>query len=115
VRLLIEQELQIADIAEAVDSDSLLTLLTRPEPTLVILDWELCATPGECIAAVRSSASVSWVIVTSGHPEARHDALQTGADGFVCKGDAPDVLLRALIACGVSTLPPLPDPPITGH
>jgi DNA-binding NarL/FixJ family response regulator len=106
VRLLIEQELQFADIAEAADTDSLRRLLSRSEPTLLILDWELCATPGECIAAVRLFSSVSWVIVISSHPEARQDALQTGADGFVCKGDAPDVLISALIACGVSAPPP---------
>jgi DNA-binding NarL/FixJ family response regulator len=106
VRLLLEHELQLTNIAEAADADDLLTLLASPEATVVILDWELCSAPAEFLAILRSATSDCRVIATSGRPDARHEALETGADRFVSKGDAPDELIRALVACGVHASSP---------
>ena len=39
------------------------------------------------------------VIVLSGQPQVRHQALACGADAFISKMDPPDKLLHALSTC----------------
>jgi hypothetical protein len=36
------------------------------------------------------------MIAMSGRPEQRAEALRAGMDAFVCKGDAPEMLLGAM-------------------
>jgi hypothetical protein len=45
---------------------------------------------------MRSMAPVLRMIAMSGRPEQRGEALRAGMDAFVCKGDAPEMLLGAM-------------------
>ena len=103
LRLLLSQEPDTV-VVEAHDVVSLLDATYANRPALVLVDWELAdqrpagprgvSLPDE-IAAIVPHARV---IVLSGRPETKSDALAAGADAFVCKGDSPDCLLAELKA-----------------
>ena len=88
-------------VGETTEADRLLACIKETRPDLVLLDWEL---PGlvanGLMNALRSLFPRLKVVVLSGRPEARRDALAAGADAFVSKGDPPDRLLAALRAIG---------------
>jgi len=100
LRLLLEQEMGLHELDEATDVSSLLSQVETSCPDLVLLDWEL---PGsrntELLPSLRTKCPQLFVIVLSGHPEARQAALSAGADAFVGKGDPPKVLLATLRDC----------------
>jgi DNA-binding NarL/FixJ family response regulator len=97
LELLLGLEPDMDVVGETTDADRLLVCIKETRPDLVLLDWEL---PGLVVNglmnALRSLFPRLKVIVLSGRPEARGDALAAGADAFVSKGDPPDRLLAAL-------------------
>lgn len=101
LKLLLEQDSEIAVVGEAADADALLAVTQATEPDIVLLDWEL---PGHRVVQVlpklRACAPKAKVIALSGRLEARRAALAAGADAFVSKGDPPERLLAALHAAG---------------
>ncbi len=99
LRLLIEQDSELVVAGEAEDVIGLITEAIDESPDLVLLDWELPALqrPAALIAALRGLAQ-SRIIVLSGRPEARQQALAAGADEFISKGDSPEGLLATLLA-----------------
>lgn len=104
LRLLLSEERDVRVAGEAQDVASLLDMTRALDPALVLVDWELADTRPASAAGdslPREIAAVSpgaRVIVMSGRPEARKQALAAGADAFVCKGDSPQRLLAALRA-----------------
>ncbi len=102
LRLLVSQEPELSIAAEAHDVISLLAATREHSPELVLVDWELAdprpagargASLTDEIAAIAPRASI---VVLCGRPEAKSDALASGADAVVCKGDTPDRLIDAL-------------------
>ncbi len=100
LRLLIEQDSELVVAGEAGDVLGLITQAIDKSPDLVLLDWELPALqrPAALIAALRGLGAQSRIIVLSGRPEVRQQALAAGADGFISKGDSPEGLLATLLA-----------------
>ena len=86
-------------IAEARDVASLLDTVRASNLSLVLVDWELAdprpagARGASLPDEIAALAPHTRVIVLSGRPEAKSEALAAGADAFVCKGDSPDCLL----------------------
>ncbi|MCS7324125.1 MAG: response regulator transcription factor [Anaerolineae bacterium] len=98
LRLLIDQELAFCVVGEASNAEMLQQIADQATPHIVLLDWELPGLPpnGKRLALVRNIVPSAWVIAMSGHPEARQQALEEGADSFVSKSDPPEAMLRAL-------------------
>ncbi len=76
---------------------SLLQQIKAARPDVVLLDWELPDNrPTALLTLLRQANPTLWVISLSSQPDSRSAALAAGANGFVCKGDPPQVLLAAL-------------------
>ena len=100
LRLLLEQEMGLREVGEASDVSVLLSQVETNCPDLVLLDWELPGSKNiELLPSLRAKCPKLFVIVLSGHPEARQAALSAGADAFIGKGDPPKVLLATLRDC----------------
>lgn len=95
LRLIIEQLVGYAVVAEAADGPALLNACDRERPDVVLLDWEL---PGVSVTAVRALLPDVRVVAMSARPSARTEAAEAGADAFVSKGEPPRLLIDALDA-----------------
>lgn len=78
------------------EPDLVARLLAR-RPEVVLLDWELPRhLASRILAAVKRVAPAPSIIALSKRLETEPHALAAGADAFICKGEAPEALLRAL-------------------
>lgn len=97
LRLLLEQTSPPITVLEISDTHSLFEALQENCPAAVFLDWEL---PGpkrlEFLKDLRSHRPEMKVIAMSSRYEARQEALSTGADAFVSKGEPPERILSTL-------------------
>jgi len=102
LKLLLEQHPAMNVVAEAADSETLLTRAKETRPDLTLLDWEL---PGQAavdlLPALRATCPTLYVIALSSRPEASQAALADGVDSFVSKGEPPERLLAAIDKCAV--------------
>jgi DNA-binding NarL/FixJ family response regulator len=97
LRVLLERQPGFEVIGEAAEAKELLALAGRGCPGVVLLDWGLPGqAPGETIAWLRRLSPSPAIVVLSGRPELRSEALAAGADDFVSKADPPECLLSAL-------------------
>ena len=89
LRLVCEESLGLIVAAEAADARELVARLAAALPDLLLLEWELPnLQPSVLIGELRTQQSVC-IVVTGARAEIRACALETGADGFVYKGDPP--------------------------
>ncbi|KPK89134.1 MAG: hypothetical protein AMJ88_18015 [Anaerolineae bacterium SM23_ 63] len=99
LRLLLEQEPNQRVVGEAINLDSLMTMVSENHPDLVLLEWELTKRQStEILLVLRKLIPGIKVVALSGNPEVSSLALETGADAFVCKCDSPERLLAAVSA-----------------
>ncbi len=108
VRLLLEQDSQSWEITgEAANVQELDRLLLQTQPDLLLVDWELPGFPLKPLPITRHPMQFQifrlheeypalHIVIMSGKPEARLEALQYGASGFISKGDPPEVVLETL-------------------
>jgi len=96
LRILVTQGLgmQVAD--EAGTLPTLQRQVRAHRPDLAIVDWDLLAQSTSALADLRSCSPGLRIVVVGLRPEMRHAALAAGADGFVSKMDAPDVVAGVL-------------------
>jgi DNA-binding NarL/FixJ family response regulator len=104
MRLLLAHEPDVVVAGEAADVDAAVAAVAACRPDVVLLDWELLrrlpAQNSECaLDHLRMASPESCVVVLSGLPEARREALAAGADAFASKGDPPETLLAAIEGC----------------
>ncbi len=91
---LLQQESDFQLTSEASSATELLAYLSVSCPDLVLLDWELSGVSGrDLMAQIRAVCPNAVVIALSVRPEARLEALESGVQGFVSKGDPPERLL----------------------
>jgi len=84
-------------VGEVACAEELLAHAAVSSPDVVLLDWSVGGTAADkLMVALRCSCQGVGVIVLSGRPEARAQALAAGADAFVSKGDPPEHLLAAI-------------------
>jgi len=97
LKTMLQEKPEIEVIADAVDAESLLALVTLHSPDLILLDVEL---PGELIedliAELHAAKSRPIVVGMSTKPEYGRMMLNAGADAFASKSDQPDWLLATL-------------------
>ena len=100
LRTLLERQTGTQVVGEAANSESLLSQVKAVCPDLVLLDWNLPgAAVDELLPTLRDACPDLSVIALSGHPEARHTALNAGVDAFVSKIEPPEQLLSAIANC----------------
>jgi len=106
LRALIGATLPGAEIREASDGLEAERLCAELGPDLVLMDVRM---PGEDgLAATRwikAHVPGTRVLMLSIQPDYRAAALQAGADGFACKCETPEALLRQLAALGFAPPP----------
>jgi DNA-binding NarL/FixJ family response regulator len=97
LQMLLKREQGVAVVGEVSEATDLVTQIGTTHPDLVLLDWELpgLTTIGSLPGLHRICPNL-LVIVLSGRPEAKRDALAAGADAFVSKADPPERLLATL-------------------
>ncbi|MBW6472336.1 MAG: response regulator transcription factor [Anaerolineaceae bacterium] len=96
-------------IAEVRNVNELFLMVEQEKPQLLLLDWELpedrCGDkqpPYYClkdrIHHLRELNPEMYIIVLSSKPQVKSEALESGANSFVSKGDPPEIFLSALYA-----------------
>lgn len=101
LRLLLEQGMGFCVVGEAVDAENLLIQARATLPDLVLLDWELPGPPAsELLPSLLSICPYVRVVALSGRLEAKQNALDSGANSFVSKGDPPERILTVLKELG---------------
>ena len=99
LRLLLEQEEWASVVGEAAEAESLLAQLGATQPDLILLDWSLQSSERpDLLPELRGCCPGLAVVVLSGQPDAKQEALDAGADAFVSKADPPEQLLAAIIS-----------------
>ena len=96
---LLEQRPGWTIVGEVVSADKLLPEIEATNPDLVLLNWNLPDLIADEFLPILSTRFPDLsVIVLSGRPETRLQAIAAGANAFVSKGDPPDRLLEAVSA-----------------
>ena len=100
LRALLERQSGFEVVAEGVDAQDLMAHAESSCPDLVLLDWELPGmAPRDLLIALRRYCPNVKIIALSGRVSARREAIDTGVDAFVSKGDPPEKLLSVIISC----------------
>jgi DNA-binding NarL/FixJ family response regulator len=103
LRTLVTQGLGMQVVDEAGTLQTLQREVRAHHPDLLIVDWDLLAQPKSVLADLRACSPGLRIIVVGLRPEMRPAALAAGADGFVSKVDAPDVVVGVLKPCAQAT------------
>jgi DNA-binding NarL/FixJ family response regulator len=98
LRALVTQGLSMQLVGEADTSGGLQRLVELHHPDLAIVAWDFVA-HDDVLPALRSASPGLCVVVIGLRPEMRQAALAAGADAFISKVDAPDIVIDALQAC----------------
>jgi DNA-binding NarL/FixJ family response regulator len=97
LRLLLENEPDIAMVGECSTADALVDQVRSSKASVVLLDWDLPDLQSSgVIGQLRTAYPTCQLVVLSCRPEQRAEAVRAGIARFVCKGDPPESLLAAL-------------------
>lgn len=97
LRLLLGEEPGFEVVAEAADALGLLK--TQEAAEMILIDWELPGLPlPQLLQLLNYQRQQPMIVAMSSNPASRQQALETGADGFVEKGQAPSQVLSTLRA-----------------
>jgi len=96
LRVLLERQPDMEVAGDSANAKELLALTQEACPDLVLLDWGLPGLTEDLLDALREECPGMYVIALSGRPEAGRQALDSGADAFVCKCDSAQRLLAAI-------------------
>jgi two-component system, NarL family, response regulator DesR len=95
--LLLETRLNVHIVGVADSTEALLPIVTRLQPDLVILDWELVGKPEKDLVAQLHALSPSLkVVLTSSRPEVALQAQAVQADSYVCKSQPPEQVVHVI-------------------
>jgi two-component system response regulator DesR len=95
--LSLETHLGAQIVGQVSHADSLLSEAAATHPNVVILDWDLPGNKnGAAVKALSQMIPAPRIIVTSTHPEAAEQALQSGANAFINKTDPPETFLNEI-------------------
>jgi len=97
LQMLLKQEQEMTVVGQVSEAIDLVVQIGLTHPDLVLLDWELPGLPKiGSMTGLQNVYPNLLVIVLSGRPEVRREALAAGADAFVSKADPPEQLLAVL-------------------
>ncbi len=101
LKRLIQEDRSLKVVGEANDGVELLDLLEESTPDMVILDLSMPRLPGsEAIRLIKGFYPKVKILVLTMHKEKDYlyQAMDNGADGYIIKEDAHDVLHTAIEA-----------------
>ncbi len=96
LRALLVQDLGMKVVGEADNAATLKSQVQEHKPDLVVVAWNLVASRAPAVLAGLRVCPALRIVVVGLRPETRRIALAAGADGFACKVDPPDRLIRVL-------------------
>ncbi|HEY5388362.1 MAG TPA: response regulator [Thermoleophilia bacterium] len=106
LRLLLTQDLDIEVVSEVDTPQLLQRRVNCQQPDLLVVDWGLVAAQAtSALPALRRSCPGLRIVVLGLGPESRQAALAAGADAFLSKVDAPDLVRRTLQASLAGQVP----------
>ncbi len=97
LQTLLKHQVDMQVVGEASEAHTLLNQIEQTKPDLVLLDWNLpdLSAIGS-VSRLRRHHPQLLIVVLSGRPEMRRQALAAKADAFVSKIDQPEHLLAVL-------------------
>jgi len=101
IREFLEEEGDIAVLAEAADGNSALSLIQDHAPDVVVLDIQMPGLSGiEVTRALRAAGSLVAILILTAYDDDPYimAGIQAGANGYVLKSAAPDEITRAVRA-----------------
>jgi len=101
LKRLIQEDRNLKVVGEACDGVELLELLEDSTPDMVILDLSMPRLPGsEAIGLIKGLYPKVKILILTMHKnkDYLYQAMEKGADGYVIKEDAHDVLHAAIAA-----------------
>jgi two-component system nitrate/nitrite response regulator NarL len=102
LRLLFESEPEYIVVGEAENVNALIAQVIAERPDTVLLDWDLLKNRDQLIFGLKKAYPELAVLILSGRPEVRQDAIRYGADAFFSKTDPPERLLQTLATIKVA-------------
>lgn len=97
LQILLKYQADMQVVGEASEGQTLLIQIEQTNPDLILLDWNLPdLTAIGSVIGLRRTRPDLLIVVLSGRPESRRDALAAKADAFVSKIDQPERLLAVL-------------------
>jgi len=111
IRQFLEEEADIAVIAEAADGQEALNLVAEHRPDLVVLDVQMPGMTGvEATRQIRSRFPEVRILILTAYDDDPYvfALLRAGADGYILKSASAEELVRAVrsIAAGQTALSP---------
>lgn len=97
LQILLKHQSNMQVVGEASEAQTLLAQIEQTNPDLILLDWNLpdLAAIGS-VTGLRRTRPNLLIVVLSGRPESRREALAAKANAFVSKIDQPERLLAVL-------------------
>ena len=97
LRLLLEQNPQIAVTNEVAHSSDISPEICGEFADWVVLDWEMPGlNPARLVASIREKFAGLKILAIGSKPISRTESLKAGVDAFVSKADAPEKLVEAI-------------------
>ena len=105
LQVLLQGQLGYPIIGFAADAQSLLGNLKTLNTDILLLDWNLPGMPSaDLIRIIQENYPKVRILIMSANPDTKSDALSSGVEFFVNKGEAPSTLLKTLHECSNSIL-----------
>jgi DNA-binding NarL/FixJ family response regulator len=96
LRILLEQQPGWIIGGEAADCQELFDLLHGVSLDLLLMDWDLPDLSAETLRRLRAQYPMMRIVAMSGKQELREAAVKASADGFGCKAEPPEKLLKLI-------------------
>jgi DNA-binding NarL/FixJ family response regulator len=97
LKLILRTRCTVELVGEASNRNEMRMYTAALKPDLVVLDWALPDLDGALdLASYRATYPGSHVVALSVHAEEAPAILAAGAEGFVHKGDAPELLIGVI-------------------
>jgi len=99
IKSLLENEVNIIVVGEAIDGVEALTAIEQLNPDLLILDIRMPNLTGiEVVERLRSNGNFVKIIMLSMHESEEYvlKSIQAGADGYLLKGSSKEEFLKAV-------------------
>jgi DNA-binding NarL/FixJ family response regulator len=96
IELLLNEEPGVEIVGSASESEGLLALVKSSQPDMVVLSWDLPGSSGQELLEIIDAQEFRPAIIVIGDSlHEKPQALNSGANAFITKGDSPDLLAAA--------------------
>ena len=103
LQVLLQEQLGYPIIGYASDTKDLLGSLKILKPDILLLDWNLPGMPpSDLVRIIQENYPEVRILIMSANPDTKTDALLSGVDFYINKGEAPTTLMKILHDCSNS-------------